>query len=139
MRARALLAVAVLGAGLGWVLTRGLSGNLVYFTTPTELLARGPDAVGERARLGGQVVPGSVEDGPRAVRFLVTDGTTRITVVGPGEVPSLFRPGIGVVLEGTYGADGAFHADTVLIRHSEEYRPPGPGETPHSAALEGGG
>ncbi|MGH2658308.1 MAG: cytochrome c maturation protein CcmE [Actinomycetota bacterium] len=138
MRVRALVALAVAAAGLGWVLTRGLSGNLVYFLTPTELLASGPDAVGERVRLGGQVVPGSVDDGSSAVRFVVTDGTTRVTVVGPGEVPALFRSGIGVVVEGIYGADGAFHADTVLIKHSEEYRPPAPGETPHSAKLEGG-
>jgi cytochrome c-type biogenesis protein CcmE len=34
------------------------------------------------------------------------------------------------VLEGTYGTDGAFHSDTMLVKHGEEYRPPAPGETP---------
>jgi hypothetical protein len=34
------------------------------------------------------------------------------------------------VLEGTYGTDGAFHSDTMLIKHGEEYAPPRPGETP---------
>jgi cytochrome c-type biogenesis protein CcmE len=43
--------------------------------------------------------------------------------------------GTGVVLEGTYGADGAFHSDTMLVKHGEEYRPPGPGETPSPAQV----
>ena len=42
-------------------------------------------------------------------------------------------------LEGYYGADGVFHADTVLVKHSDDYRPPAPGQTPHSADVEGGG
>ena len=32
---------------------------------------------------------------------------------------------------------GAFHADTVLIKHNGVYRPPAPGETPTSANLQG--
>ena len=62
--------------------------------------------------------------------FVVTDGTTRMTVVHSGGTPALFRTGIGVVLEGTYGADGAFHSDTMLVKHGEQYEPPAPGETP---------
>ena len=50
-------------------------------------------------------------------------------------VPSLFRAGAGVVLEGVYGGDGAFHADTVLVKHSDSYTPPAPGQTPHSASV----
>ena len=44
--------------------------------------------------------------------------------------PSLFKSGTGVVLEGTYGTDGAFHSDNMLVKHGEQYRPPAPGETP---------
>ena len=47
--------------------------------------------------------------------------------------------GKGVVVEGTLGSDGAFHADTVLVKHSDNYRPPAPGQTPTSADLQGGG
>jgi cytochrome c-type biogenesis protein CcmE len=130
--------LAVIAGSLGWVSTRGLTQNLVYFETPTELLSRGPTGVGRPVRLGGLVAPGSVHQDGATVRFILTDGTTRLTVVGTGEVPSLFREGQGVVVEGTLGDDGAFHADTVLVRHGSVYRPPAPGETPTSANLEGG-
>jgi cytochrome c-type biogenesis protein CcmE len=40
-----------------------------------------------------------------------------------------------VVLEGHESRDGAFHADTVLVKHNSVYRTPGPGETPHSADV----
>ena len=73
----------------------------------------------------------------RTVRFVVTDGTSHLTVIDTGGVPSLFRTGQGVVVEGYYGSDGAFHADTVLIKHNGVYRPPAPGETPTSANLQG--
>jgi cytochrome c-type biogenesis protein CcmE len=137
-RLRVVLPLAAIAASLAWVGTRGLSGNLVYYRTPTELLREGPGAVGERVRLGGLVVPGSVVERGRVVRFLVTDRTTRMTVVATAGVPALFRDGKGVVVEGALGRDGAFHADTVLVRHADSYRPPAPGETPTSARLQGG-
>lgn len=134
-RGRVLLALAVIGLGLGWVAIRGLEQNLVYYRTPTELVDMGPDGVGDQVRLGGLVVRGSVRDGGSSVRFLVSDRTTSMTVVGSGGVPSLFRGGQGVVVEGYLGPDGVFHADTVLVKHGSVYRPPAPGETPHRADV----
>ncbi len=135
-RGRVIIALALIAGSLGWVAFKGLTNNLVYFVTPTELLTRG--TVGERVRLGGLVDPGSVQHQGPTIQFVVTDGTTRMTVVDTGGVPSLFREGQGVVVEGVYGADGTFHADTVLVKHNGVYRPPAPGQTPHSADVEGG-
>ncbi|MGH2572920.1 MAG: cytochrome c maturation protein CcmE [Actinomycetota bacterium] len=138
-RGRIFVAVAAVAAGIGWVAAQGLSSSLVYYKTTTELLREGPSAVGDRVRLGGFVEPGSVvQQGPSTLRFVVSDGATSMTVVSSSGVPSLFRGGRGVVVEGTLGRDGAFHADTVLVRHSDVYRPPAPGETPTTANLEEG-
>ena len=60
----------------------------------------------------------------------MTDGTDSIKVSDTGSVPELFKPGQGVVLEGTVGSDGRFHSDTLLIKHSGDYRPPAPGQKP---------
>jgi cytochrome c-type biogenesis protein CcmE len=128
VRVRVVVLLVLIAGGLTWVATQALSGSLVYYVTPTELLADQP-APGEYLRLGGQVVPGSVHDVGRGVGFVVTDGTTRMTVVHTGGTPALFQTGTGVVLEGTF-ADGAFHSDTMLVKHGEEYRPPAPGHTP---------
>lgn len=137
-RGRLVVAAVLVAGSLGWVAYEGLKGNLVYYRTPTEILNQGDSAVGERVRLGGLVIPGSVRRSGATVRFVVTDETTRMTVIDTGGVPSLFREGRGVVLEGFYGADGAFHADTVLVKHGDSYTPPKPGQTPGSANLEDG-
>jgi cytochrome c-type biogenesis protein CcmE len=129
-RTRVVAALGVITIGLGWVAFRGLSGNLVYYQTPTELLADGSSAVGQRARLGGLVEEGSVQREGSTVRFILSDGTTRMTVIDTAPVPTLFRAGRGVVVEGAYQADGAFHADTVIVKHADRYAPPGPGQTP---------
>ena len=137
MRPRVVFLLVLIAGSLTWVGTRALSGSLVYYVTPTELLQQQP-APGERLRLGGQVLPGSVHedlDRAGAIDFVLTDGTTRMTVVHAGGTPSLFRPGIGVVLEGTYGSDGAFHSDTMLVKHGEQYSPPQPGHTPSPAEV----
>jgi cytochrome c-type biogenesis protein CcmE len=125
-RGRIIVALALIVGSLGWVAFKGLSSSLVYYRTPTEVLAT-PD-VGQRARLGGYVVPGSVQHAGASIRFVVTDGTTRMTVVDTGGVPALFRDGQGVVV-----------ADTVLVKHNGVYAPPKPGETPTAADLAGTG
>jgi cytochrome c-type biogenesis protein CcmE len=129
VRVRVVVLLVLIAGSLAWVGTRALSGNLVYYVTPTELLEQQPPP-GERLRLGGQVVPGSVHEVEGGVDFVVTDGETRMTVAHDGSTPALFRSGQGVVLEGTYGPDGAFHSDTMLVKHGEEYRPPSPDHTP---------
>lgn len=137
-RARVLVALAAVAVGIGWVAANGLSSSLVYYQTPTDVLGKGQAAVGERARLGGYVLPGSVHRGGASIQFVVSDGSARLSVVDTGGVPSLFQAGQGVVVEGALGRDGAFHADTVLVKHSSQYRPPRQGETPHTADLQAG-
>ena len=58
---------ALLLAGVLVVLMVNLSSALVYFNTPSEVLAR--EASDERLRLGGRVVPGSVIEGEGVVQF----------------------------------------------------------------------
>lgn len=134
-RARVLLALMVIVLALGWVGVRGLTGALVYYRTPTDIVVNGQGKVGDRERLGGLVQPGSVAASGSTIRFVVGDGTNRLSVIATGGVPSLFKAGQGVVVEGAMAADGAFHADTVLVKHSGVYRPPAPGTVPRSADL----
>jgi cytochrome c-type biogenesis protein CcmE len=137
VRIIACLAIVVLA--LGWVAIKGLSGNLVYYLTPTDISQHKAE-VGQRIRLGGFVVPGTVGHDGQLLKFTVTDGTKSMTVVDTGSVPELFKAGQGVVVEGSLGKDGKFHSDTVLIKHNGDYQPPSPGEKPpNSADLSQGG
>jgi cytochrome c-type biogenesis protein CcmE len=42
----------------------------------------------------------------------------------------MFSEGMGVVVEGSYREDGVFRSHNVMVKHSNEYRPPKEGEHP---------
>jgi cytochrome c-type biogenesis protein CcmE len=123
---------AIIVAAFAYLLWGGLDKNVVYFLTPKELLAKGTKAVDVPVRLGGQVKPGSVKwnDTTLDLHFTITDGTSDINVASKGAPPQMFRDGMGVVVEGRYGANGTFNCTNLMVKHSNEYRPPKPGENP---------
>jgi len=127
-----IVAAVIILAAFGYLMYGGIGGNLVYFLTPGELLAKGPSAIDVPVRLGGQIVPGSVTWNAEKLdlRFRVTDGAKEVAVHETGAPPQMFRPGIGVVVEGRFARDGTFEATNLMVRHSNEYRAPTPG---HSA------
>jgi cytochrome c-type biogenesis protein CcmE len=124
--------VAIVLGAFAYLLYGGLGSNLVYFLTPTELLAKGTEAVNVPVRLGGQVVPGSVVwDAARLdLRFHMKDVGKEVTVHSKGAPPQMFRPGMGVVVEGRFSPEGVFEATSLMVKHSNEYRAPEPGHTP---------
>jgi cytochrome c-type biogenesis protein CcmE len=124
---------AVIVATFAWLLFGGLEKNVVFFLTPQELLAKGNDGVGVPVRLGGQVKPGSVKWNAQTLelRFTVTDGAREMPVHSTGAPPQMFRDGMGVVVEGRAGTGGVFEATGLMVKHSNEYRAPKPGEEAH--------
>jgi cytochrome c-type biogenesis protein CcmE len=131
-RALQIGAVAVIVAVFAYLIYGGIGNNLVYFLTPGELLAKGTTAVDVPVRLGGMIVANSVTWDAQKVdlRFRVTDGTKEVAVHSTGAPPQMFRPGIGVIVEGKYDRQGVFQATNLMVRHSNEYHPP---EAGHSA------
>jgi cytochrome c-type biogenesis protein CcmE len=124
--------VVIIVGAFAYLLYGGLDKNIVYFLTPHELLAKGTKAMDVPVRLGGQVKPGSVKwnDTTLDLHFTITDGTSDINVASKGAPPQMFRDGMGVVVEGRYRADGTFNCTSLMVKHSNEYRPPKPGESP---------
>ena len=130
-----LVGVIVVFSSFAYLMYGGIGENLVYFLTPTELMARGTDAYGSPVRLGGQVVPGSVTWNAEALdlRFQMTDGKTAGPVHSSGAPPQMFRDGMGVVVEGKLHKAGVFESDNLMVKHSNEYRAPTDGEKPSEA------
>lgn len=124
-------AILVLG-GFGYLVWGGLGSNLVYFLTPTELLARGDGAYETPVRLGGQVVPGSIKWDANALdlRFRVSDGDTALDVLSKGAPPAMFKDTMGVVVEGRFERSGVFHSTNLMVQHSNEYKAPPEGHRP---------
>lgn len=134
------LALALAGGSLWFISTGmgGLSEDLVYYWSPSELMDAGDKAYSATVRLGGQVEPGSVNWDPESQKlsFRMTDGTTTVAVSSTGAPPQMFREGIGVVVEGQYEADGVFHTDRVMVKHNNEYRAPEDGQHPPHEVYE---
>lgn len=124
---------AVIVGVFAWLLFGGLEENIVFFLTPQELLAKGTEGVGVPVRLGGQVKPGSVQWDAQTLdlRFTVTDGSREVPVQSTGAPPQMFRDGMGVIVEGRVDQSGVFQASNLMVKHSEEYRAPAPGEEAH--------
>ncbi|MFR9778598.1 cytochrome c maturation protein CcmE [Micromonospora sp. MS34] len=118
---RIALLVVLLAAG-GLLVGSSLRDTLTYYRTPGEVLAD-PAAARERVRLGGDVVPGSLRHDGDLVVFRLADGDHEITVEQRGVPPETFHEGQAAVVEGVLSTDGVFHADQVLVRHGNEYRP----------------
>lgn len=122
----AFIAVALTGVVVaGTLVMNAFRDNLVFFFTPSEVLAA-QAPVDRTFRIGGLVKEGSVRRDPDSIRvhFQVTDGVAEIPVTYDGILPDLFREGQGVVAQGALAADGGFHASTVLAKHDENYMPP---------------
>ncbi|HZF44304.1 MAG TPA: cytochrome c maturation protein CcmE [Sphingomonadaceae bacterium] len=135
-----LAALAVFAVGGSAVLAMsGLKDQAAYFYAPEDA-AGGRAPVGKASRLGGMVMPGSIQrsnDGV-SIRFVVHDAAASVPVRFTGITPDLFREGSGVVAEGRFLADGSFLADNLLAKHDERYMPPsaaGPGKLTRTDTL----
>ena len=131
------LVIVVLGV-IAFLAISSIGNALVYYLTPSELLARGDAAVGDTIRLGGQVEPGSVHGEPSDLVFVLTDGTAEIPVHSTAAPTRSFQEGRGAVVEGTLGADGTFEADQVIVKHDENYVAPSSGALPSDRAFDPG-
>lgn len=127
-----ILAILVILGGLAALFFGKLESNIVYFVTPTELLAKGDLAYEKQVRLGGTVKKGSIEWDAQAIslKFLLTDGAKEIPVASHSTPPQMFQDDMGVVVEGKLFQNGSFQADRLMVKHSNEYRPPKEGEKP---------
>jgi cytochrome c-type biogenesis protein CcmE len=116
--------LATLGVA-AWLVLSAFQKNLVFFFTPTQILA-GEAPKGRSFRMGGMVEEGSLKrqaDGV-TVAFVVTDKVQSVRVNYRGMLPDLFKEGKGVVAQGKLGNDNLFLADEVLAKHDENYMPP---------------
>ena len=133
-----LVLVAVVLAVVAYLAFSSIGSALVYYRTPTELLARGDRAVGEVMRLGGQVASGSVSGPATDLTFVLTDGDAEVTVHSTVAPTRSFREGTGAVVEGALREDGVFEATQVIVKHDENYVAPEPGGQPSDQVFDPG-
>jgi cytochrome c-type biogenesis protein CcmE len=120
----------VIAAAIAYLIWAGVSQSVVYFVTPSELLAA--PVPSKTYRLGGLVQAGSLKWEPKSLdlSFTLSDGKASVPVRHKGAPPDLFGEGRGAVVEGSWSADGYFKASLILAKHSEEYKAPRDGAQP---------
>jgi cytochrome c-type biogenesis protein CcmE len=111
-----IIVLAVLGA-VGYTM---FSRSVVYYKTPTEVLAM----QGQHVRVSGTVLDGSIQNDVAAgeVTFVVTDGTNQVQVVFSGAAPDTLKDGAEAVAEGALGTDGVFHADKLFAKCPSKFQ-----------------
>ncbi len=141
-RKKRLTIVVSILAGLGIVaglVLYALSQNIDLFYKPSEIYQGKDDSGikpidGQRLRIGGLVVPGSVKRDPENlnVTFKLVDMTMPIEfhesdqsveVHYDGILPDLFREGQGIVANGLLVNGNTIEASEVLAKHDENYIP----------------
>lgn len=108
-----------------------LRANIDLFYTPGEILygkneTQHMPEPGQRLRVGGMVLPGSVERDAQTLRvsFSIYDAQGVVDVTYEGILPDLFREGQGVVVQGELTPGNRILAREVLAKHDENYTPP---------------
>lgn len=107
-----------------------INENIDIFYTPTELIeGKGENKqkpfIGQKLRIGGMVVPGSVvrDETTLDVEFKLIDTGPLVTVRYQGILPDLFREGQGIIAQGILEQGNVIQAFEVLAKHDEEYMP----------------
>ena len=128
-----LLLLVLLGVSLAiGLMLYALRQNIDLFYTPSEVIygkdnkADTKPQAGQRLRIGGMVVEGSVVRDPNSlkVRFDLNDIGPSVTVEYEGILPDLFREGQGIVAQGVLIDEKTMKAHEVLAKHDENYVPP---------------
>ncbi|WP_273020842.1 cytochrome c maturation protein CcmE [Rheinheimera sp.] len=130
-RLAAVILVIALLTGAVAAMLYALQQNIDLFYTPSQLVeGLGKDKVkpvpGQRLRIGGMVVPGSVQRDPNSLKvsFDLVDTGPLVRVTYEGILPDLFREGQGIVAQGILVDATTIDASEVLAKHDEEYMPP---------------
>ena len=118
----ALLLGVVIAASL---IIYGLSKNMIYFYTPTQVINK-EAPINKSIRVGGMVVPGSIIKSKSSLNviFQINDLKNTISISYDGLLPDLFGENQGVVVTGSLDSKSNFVANEVLAKHDENYMPP---------------
>ena len=117
-----IIAIVIIAGALSYLVFAGVKDTMVYYLTISELEAKVPSVYGERVRVSGTVVPGTIiKDTEGNLKFQITDGDNIIKVAYKGIVPDIFKDDVEAVVEGKYSESKEFKADVLLAKCPTKY------------------
>ncbi|HJO81789.1 MAG TPA: cytochrome c maturation protein CcmE, partial [SAR202 cluster bacterium] len=111
-------------AALGYFAFMAFDGATVYYYTVGEMRDQGPTPDGKMVRISGKLEPASFTraEGSVLAEFDLTDGNISMTAMHQGVLPDLFfNEHSEIILEGSYGTDGVFQSENVIVKCPSKY------------------
>ena len=125
------LGILVIASCVVLLVVSGFRETSMYYFTVSEFEAREAEYAGQKIKLAGKVVPGSIvrNDASLDLSFriwgpmegLSDADLTQRTIHYKGIVPDTFRDESDVILEGATTKDGVFHAEHLLAKCPSKY------------------
>ena len=116
------VAVAVIVCLVSWLVFAGVRDSMVYYITVDELVSQTPEIYGDKVRVSGTVVSGSIRNEiDDSLRFTMAAGGGTLDVEYDGIIPDIFADGVEAVVEGELFADNVFRADLLLAKCPTKY------------------
>lgn len=127
------IAIAVIVAALSYLAFTGVQESKSYYVTIKELQSMGDQAQARRLRVAGSVVPGSIHRQGTGADFQLDEEGRKLQISyrGSEPPPDTFKDNAQALVEGSYGADGVFHAKQIQAKCASKYAPAAnqPGQT----------
>ena len=100
-------------------------GSAAYYLTVAELFQNGPS--NETVRVAGFIADDSIrwQERDLLLAFEIGDESGSLPVLYQGPRPDMFKDGAEVVIEGTYGQEGVFDAETLMLKCPSKYEEAG--------------
>ena len=117
------IGISIIVLGIIYFMIAGVNEGTAYYVTVEELSLKSENYVGERLRMGGLVVKGSIQSDIRKldVNFKIHQNEHVIDVFYNGITPDMFQDESEVILEGSYTEEGLFVADVLMAKCPSKY------------------
>jgi len=127
---RLVILLLVVGLALGYMVYAAFPGNALYFMSVNEFMDKEEAQDGRIVRVSGKLMDGSFHrpDNSTDTTFRLIDegsplGADNLLASYVGILPDLFfNPHSEIILQGSYGPDQVFAADTILVKCPSKYR-----------------
>jgi cytochrome c-type biogenesis protein CcmE len=137
-RGRFLVGAVVIFAAVAYLVYAGIRETSVYYLTIDEFLNKKETLVGQGVRVAGRVQHGTMHWNATSLDLAFglggfqPEGKAAAAARSPvpvhyrGILPDMFAEGRDVIVEGIYGNDGTFAANTILTSCPSKYEPDAP-------------
>ncbi len=121
-RLKFIVPLVVIVSLISWLVFAGVKDSMVYYITVDELLEDVPDIYGQKIRVSGTVVDGSIQNElDDSLRFTIEAGEGTLDVEYDGVIPDIFTDGVEAVVEGKFSRNNIFEADLLLAKCPTKY------------------